>query len=272
MRSLLVSLFPTRYIKALTSFGVVSKPLVFSETTSIDSIQDTDAHYSVYRLKDADGKYTEHPRLAKASLAGMQARDSILEFNFLLADIDAPKHTRLVDLNDDGKFFSTVVEVFDSMKTKPTIYHTTQAGFRALWVLVKPIIDPIEWEDRQRGLCNLLVASGMPVAYVDDSAAQWHRLFRAPNVIREGNKLHEKENNPFYIYIQNENLSSIETFNRVNAPPKANITAKHEDMPDPIESRLLVDKIMDSGRFKLTSFGKQASSKLKNSEIGRAHV
>ena len=258
-----VSAFSSRYVHKLVSFMDANDPEIeLCEYITLDTPCEQDVVFSSYRLySEMNRAYTRHPRLAKTLYPALAAQQLSLHFHFLIIDIDSPDHTQLVDLPDPDAFIATVLVSLEGMEQPPSCVYSTRAGFRALWYLSTPITSPDEWDGRQMGLIKAVRNTDIPEECVDVTAAQWSRLFRAPNVRRQGYPDIESIDHKYYMFSESERYYTPESFEAAEVPRTLYEVAEVE-APDPVEARNLVECLQDN-TMRPTMFGKLARSRLR---------
>lgn len=258
-----VSAFSSVYVHKLVSFMDANDPEIeLCDYIQLDTPCERDVVFSSYRLfSEANQAYTQHPRLAKTLYPELETQQLSLHFHFLILDIDSPDHTPLVDLPDPDGFITTVIMALEGMETPPSCVYSTRAGFRALWYLSTPITDPDEWDGRQMGMIKATQKTDIPEECVDVTAAQWSRLFRAPNVHRRGYPAIESVDHKYYMFTESERYYDPEAFDIAIVPRTLSVVTDVE-APDPIEALNLVECLQD-GVIRPTVFGKLARTKLR---------
>ena len=258
-----VSAFSSRYVHKLVSFMDANDPEIeLCEYIKLDTPCERDVVFSSYRLySEVNQAYTQHPRLAKTLYPELATHQLGLHFHFLIIDIDSTDHTLLVDLPDPEAFITTVLVSLEGMETPPSCVYSTRAGFRALWYLSTPITSPDEWEGRQMGLIKAVQKTDIPEECVDITAAQWSRLFRAPNVRRQGYPDIESVDHAYYMFTESERYYEPDTF-EIAMVPRTLTSVPEVEAPDPVEARNQVECLQDNA-MRPTMFGKLARNRLR---------
>jgi hypothetical protein len=134
-----------------------------------------DAHcvgYSVPGVGDA-----MHPRLNKRALPALRAAGLDPLLHWAIVDVDRPGHEPWEDV--DGAW----PEELDGLHiTRHAGVYLTRAGYRIVFALDPPL--PVdEAEAHLRGLLYALRLRGI---HADEACTDWTRLFRMPDVVRDG--------------------------------------------------------------------------------------
>lgn len=147
---------------------------------AMNDAHSTDAHFVCYGL--ASGAV--HPRINKTCAAHIVAAGDRVVLPFMAIDIDNPGHKRW-----DG--IAGVIDLLDLLSAYGahwwpasdwSFFYSTRAGARLVYTLKEPL-SPDEWEQGARGLIAEFKRENFDV---DPACRDWTRLFRLPDVMRDG--------------------------------------------------------------------------------------
>ncbi len=164
----------------LTNVGALTECTRMGVQAAMQLEHDTDAHFICYSLASGN----EHPRIKKVCVPHVVAAGDAVVLPFMAIDIDNPGHERWTGI--DG-----VMELLDLLyEFAPhwwpahdwSFFYSTRAGVRLFYTLTEPL-PPNEWEQRARGLITEFKRQNFDV---DPACKDWTRLFRLPDVMRDG--------------------------------------------------------------------------------------
>lgn len=139
----------------------------------------TDAHAVAYSATVDDRP--SRRRLASAAVD----RDGVsVAMTLAIIDADAPEHTATPEWRAD---FARKLLAVEAKAPGAFAYHT-RGGARLVWRLARPFEiasrdDAAAWSSAYRALCDWLAGFGIEA---DRACADWTRLFRLPDVVRDG--------------------------------------------------------------------------------------
>lgn len=175
----LLTVFPHRRIKGYISAGTTplqapaGEALPLSEAMS--TTWPTDAHFVCYVAEDHGAGH----RLRLSTLGDEDGSRPTLAY--LAVDVDFPSHSHgwddLALAADAAGWIETAVGLYPEVG-----FYSTLGGFRLLAELERPL--PAELaESALKRWHTSLIEAGVPV---DTACSDWTRMYRLPNVVREG--------------------------------------------------------------------------------------
>lgn len=138
----------------------------------------TDAHFVCYVLHEGGQPATRQPRINKAGLSWIREQGFEVGASVLVADCDNPGH---------GEWTPELRGAFDKLRASCAAFasagiYLTAHGYRVVQPMNRAL--PVErFEVVVRAWLMSLEAAGVAV---DHAAADWTRMFRSPNVRRDG--------------------------------------------------------------------------------------
>ncbi len=181
-----------RSVKALGLMGleqIGKKPEIesLSLEEALRTKWETDALFVQYRRIDDRGQIcTNWYRCNKPSLTSIQKEGGNLEATLIALEWDNTPHepwTPEARAEWDDRFTAALNQVAMTIPSVANWYalYFTLRGFRAIWVLNQPLgVDEIE--PKIKGLQEAFRKAGLKT---DEKTADWTRLFRLPQVVRE---------------------------------------------------------------------------------------
>lgn len=141
---------------------------------ALDRMWPTHAMLVAYALRDPHGKRLEwQPRVNKSALPWLREQGYALEFPYVVVEGDTPGHVPwTADLWGAFAEARAQTPLLDG-----TIFYGTPRGWRSLWALAEPIVDPDAYENVAHGLLATLARTGLDV---DTNTLDWTRLFAVP--------------------------------------------------------------------------------------------
>jgi len=246
-------------------------PAMFVDTMrdALTKEHETDAHFVCYSLATGD----DLPRLKKVCLPHVRSVGDDVICYWIAIDVDNYDHARW-----NGEMLASFFEVAlptvgDGTPENPGVFpfnqacawYTTRAGCRFLFRLSEPL-SPEEWEPKSQGLVKLFREAGWNA---DERCKDWTRLFRLPNVNREG----VNQGSEPWAYLDIREDLTIDP----NGIPSAGPAAKREerlldvpklclDMPDEDSATFHFEKIDKNGKMTLTTWGQEVKKRLRGQE------
>ncbi len=151
--------------------------------TALHRTYTTDAHLATYVVRGRDGlPLGSQPRINKEGLQHMGHYGWTVDIQVLFCDIDNPGHSRWKD--DDVRAAVNAYETtWERVEELASLgMYVTRGGYRVLHLLDRPV-SPNEAESLLGVLHDRLERHGLAV---DRKCKDWTRLFRLPNVKRDG--------------------------------------------------------------------------------------
>ena len=221
----------------------------------MDTQFDTDAHFCCYCVLGEDS----WPRVNKAALASIRKGGSDVVQKYIVMDWDTPKAE---GSKDKVPLDSELFEVFANMITGHTdsiVSHwsqayTTRNGGRIIYTLDVPVP-----ADECEGYINSLLIQWKDLGVEMDRACKdWTRLFRAPQVIRDGKKSNE---DTFFFVESRDKLLRVADLGKSHMPFIARVPEWKEvqgDVPASEEVLEIMTPIGEKGTRILSPFQQRA--------------
>lgn len=266
-----VSVFNTKRIPGLKRLSDLADPeilpKVMAEPVELEEALtrewDTDAHFVTYVALDEDGEEL-YARINKgAFVQSLEQTGGRVVVRALVFDHDLPR------LEDGSKqewsadslesFLGDLTEAVGDSTFEPTAWYTTLHGSRFVYVLDGPV-DRLDAEAMMLGVMEEFARRGIEL---DDACKDWTRLFRLPNVEREGHGRYESvvvTGGPVLCasHVPRGVVQGDELQGEVN---------EYEGtMPDPDEVRELLEETKENGRTYKTELVKRAKIMLQGRE------
>lgn len=174
-----IVVFPDRFATALGTDGrkdVPSFPVV-DLSLALTASYRTDAHFTLGVVQGAD----DQPRLRKTgdtpSLSFLPAGTTVA-FGAVVVDGDAPDDP---PGGMDG-WWEEQLTLLTASPLWPCAWYRTRGGYRLLWRLEEPVVDPAAFEALLPRVYATLTTAGL----TPDRLVDWTRQFRLPFVRRDG--------------------------------------------------------------------------------------
>lgn len=225
-----------------------------------------DAHYFQYHLD----KPEEIPGLAKTVLPLIRDRGGDLLMDVVSVDIDTDPHKDLTAIGLE-QLFILLAALFeaDTGLPQPSFFYTTKGGARLVWKLQQSI--PVdEAEPYIRGLIEF-IAPYFPQGCgfdLDKNCWDWTRVFRLPQVTRDGARTWE---HPLYTYLEGPKDERLDLTGFIVPIGKKSSSIQGDRIELPIPSPEDVEKILYTNRqgklrTRLSEWTKEAKYRLKGRE------
>jgi hypothetical protein len=225
-----------------------------------------DAHYFQYHLDEPE----EIPGLAKTVLPLIRDRGGDLLMDVVSVDIDTDPHEDLTEAGFENLL--TLLEALFSADTglpQPSFFYTTKGGARLVWKLLESI--PVdEAEPYIKGLIEFLApyfpkGSGFEL---DTNCWDWTRVFRLPQVTRDGARTWE---HPLYTYLEGPKDERLDLKGLVSPIGKKSTPIHGDRIELPLPTPEEVEKILYTNqggkiRTRLSEWTKEAKHRLKGRE------
>ncbi len=153
--------------------------------TALHRTYTTDAHLATYVVRGRDGlPLGSQPRINKEGLGHMGHYGWTVDIQVLFCDIDNPSHARWKD-DDLQAAIDAYETTWGQVEELASLgIYFTRGGYRVLHLLDRPV-SPEEAESLLGVLHDRLERHGLAV---DRKCKDWTRLFRLPNVKRDGRR------------------------------------------------------------------------------------
>ena len=225
-----------------------------------------DAHYFSYHLD----KPEEIPGLAKTVLPLIRDKGGDLLMDVVSVDIDTDPHEDLTEAGLEQLFLLLdVLCEADTGLPQPSFFYTTRGGARLVWKLQDSI--PVdEAEPYIRGLIKVLATyffDGCGFA-IDTNCWDWTRVFRLPQVTRDGARTWE---HPLYTYLEGPKDERLDLIRIISPIGKKSSPIQGDRIELPIPTPEEVEKILYTNhqgrlRTRLSEWAKEAKHRLKGRE------
>lgn len=225
-----------------------------------------DAHYFQYHLD----KPEEIPGVAKTVLPLVRDRGGDLLMDVVSVDIDTDPHEDLTEAGlDDLYILLDDLYQADTGLPQPSFFYTTKGGARLVWKL-KESVPVDEAEPYIRGLIAFLTTyfpKGCGFG-LDTQCFDWTRVFRLPQVTRDGARTWE---HPLFTYLEgpeDERLDLtgfISPIGKKSAPIQGDRIELPLPTPEEVE-RILYTNKQGTIRTRLSEWSKEARYRLKGRE------
>ncbi len=159
--------------------GVTASQRAVDLCAALSDVYTTDAHMVAYVLLQDGVPQATQPRINKSSLTWFAEQGYSVECDTVFADVDNPEHAVWSDELRDA--FDRRWNLGAAPLNTCGVYLLTH-GYR----LVQPLDEPIPVADVERYIYSWheeLRAAGIDA---DPSCRDWTRVFRLPNVVRQG--------------------------------------------------------------------------------------
>lgn len=229
---------------------------------AMESEHHSDAHMTLYSLKDADGSILEAiPLLTKHILKQVRQAGGDILLNAIALDWDCPGHIPLTPelLRDFLSKFLTACAM-DERLGRWACIHSTRHGCRVVYELASPIPADIG----EQYIVSVIKEFKKHDIPFDPSTKDWTRRFRLPKVVRDG--LHTKDEPVFYIQTQEVTLD-VKQFKKADINSLAVVIdyEKKGTYPPQEECNDILYEKGQQGRARQTEYFKKAKSLIKSS-------
>jgi hypothetical protein len=266
-----ISVFNTKRILGAKCLADLGDPEILERVSSIDLHEgtdldealerewETDAHFVMYHADDGDGARM-FARINKGPFAGQLEQDGgRVVVGVLVFDHDLPRDSsgakQQWSASSLESFLGDLQEAAGTSIPDPTAWYSTLHGSRFIYVLDEPV-DTMTAEAMMRGMMTVFLDAGIEL---DDACKDWTRLFRLPNVEREGHGHYEStmfSGGPALV-VADAPIGEVEKGN-------VSATIDHYDgeMPNPDEVLELLEEKRDNGRTYKSDLVKAAKKAL----------
>ena len=183
-----VPVFPTKFVSGWAGPSAdTDDDVVFAEVldvvTALTTAYPDDAHGVGYAFKDD----TVCPRVDKDAVRRPEV-DHELRMYVGFIDLDRPGHAPWSDRAEAERAVATLVALFPRLAV-----FATRAGVRMVYVLPEPLrIAEFKLFGRAvKAQAEAIIQGAGLQVEVDKSTAEWTRMFRMPNVVRDGKRTAE---------------------------------------------------------------------------------
>jgi len=270
-----VSVFRTKRIPGLKRLADLSNEEILPLAASVnltegtdlgealESEWSTDAHFVTYVADDGEGNEM-YARINKgAFVQQLEQAGGTVVVRLLVFDHDLPR----LDTGEKQEwsaeslesFLGDLSEALGTSNLEPTAWYTTLHGSRFVYELTEPV-STLEAEAMMLGVMAEFKKSGIEL---DDACKDWTRLFRLPNVDREGHGRYEST------VLTGGPLLDPEGVPRgvvAKAELSEEVDQYEGEMPTPDEVRELLEQTKDNGRKYKTELYKRAKIMLQGRE------
>lgn len=220
---------------------------------------DTDAHFVCYSVVGED----VWPRINKPALSSIRRAGSDVVLKHIVMDWDTPKE---LGSNDKVPLNSELFEMFaemimghqDSLVSKWKHAYTTRNGGRIIYELDIPVP-----ADESEGYINSMLVKWKELGIeMDMKCKDWTRLFRAPQVVRDGEKSNE---DPFFFVETTDNLLRVADLGKIHMPFIPRVPEWEETgMPNSEDVLEIMHPMGEGGKRINSPFHLRAKRVLKN--------
>lgn len=147
----------------------------------------TDAHFVAYSMPGEEA----WPRLAKSCMRDILQDGGKVESQLVVLDFDNPDHEPWGDVHKPEQLFDRLIELVSqgvALAGQWRCLYTTRSGARLIYVLDQPLT-VAELEPVHRRAVKIFRDHGL---MIDPSCSDWTRMFRCPQVVRDGIKTWEQ--------------------------------------------------------------------------------
>ena len=224
---------------------------------------DTDAHFVTYVADDGAGEEM-YARINKgAFLQQLEQAGGRVVVRALVFDHDLPRDAENEKQEWSAEslesFLGDLNEALGNSNLEPTAWYSTLHGSRFVYELTEPVA-PLDAEAMMLGIMAEFKQRGIEL---DDACKDWTRMFRLPNVEREGHGRYEAE-----LMTGGPKLDPSTAPRGVVA--KAELSAEVDQyegvMPTPDEVAELLEETKENGRKYKTELVKRAKIMLQGRE------
>lgn len=151
---------------------------------------DTDAHFVCYSAYEEGKLVPSWPRVNKDFLPLAREAGTAIKSTLIVLEYDNPEHKKWIELYPEPSAgHQQLNRLLESISNKPflkdwTLCYTTRSGLR----LVYALDEPIEPEEAEAATQYMVQCSKDTLLVMDEAASDWTRLFRLPQVMRDGEK------------------------------------------------------------------------------------
>ena len=268
-----VTVLSDKFAKGLQGFG---QEMSADPCESVDLLRaletewPTDAHLACYTVQNAAGRqYPKHAavRVNKAAIHSLEEAEIAVKTSVFFVDLDLPGHVAWSEhlLADFEKTFEEAADQ-DDILHRWHVFYSTKNGARLGYLLTKPL-NVLASESVMRGLLYRLKQTAI-APYVDSGTYDFTRLFRLPQVVRDG-ELTSK--NPYFELRMRENQPRLDpdTISPILTTVRkyGRIQPVTDQQPDPDTAKnLLVIANESTGLPVPTDWVKRARRQLKGRE------
>jgi hypothetical protein len=224
---------------------------------------DTDAHFVAYVADDGAGEEM-YARINKgAFLQQLEQAGGRVVVRALVFDHDLPRNAENEKQEWSAESLESFLEDLDealgNSNLEPTSWYSTLHGSRFVYELTEPVA-PLDAEALMLGIMAEFKKRGIEL---DDACKDWTRMFRLPNVEREGHGRYEAQL-----------VTGGPKFDPTDAPrgvaAKVELSAEVDqyegEMPSPDEVAELLEEAKENGRKYKTELVKRAKIMLQGRE------
>ena len=218
----------------------------------------TDAHFCCYSVTD----FPMWPRLKKSILPEIRQNNLDVVLSYFAFDWDNAEHTDWTDASLT-EFAAKIAQCTDPVLSQWSVIYTTKHGARLVYTLSKAV--PVdEGEKHLAWMLHRFDESGF--TNIDNSCKDWTRVFRCPQVMRDGIASWEQS---YYSLLTSPAVLDINAVGKrsvATIPKKTYFTRESQETPDygTLENLLFaVNK--ETGKTVQTEFYKRAKRHLKDS-------
>ena len=266
--SALIGYFPHKHVPGIAHpdsatwdegvAGCICAPL----TEALNTPHQTDAHLILYRVPGEE----MWPRINKPALPHVRAAGGEVEVGFIVLDYDNPDHGGWTDASL-ASFFEYVEQLADDGWPFACLWsaiYTTRGGARFVFTCDEPL-DPLVYE---RKVAWIIKEFGKVGIEIDAGCWDWTRLFRLPDVKRDGEQQGEQD---WFVLMEQDETLPVDDIPEANPSELRN--KREEDRgiveetndPQPPEDEVLelLETKNAQGRFIQTEWAKWAKRQLK---------
>lgn len=221
----------SKYAKGINSLAELegSQPMqAMPLDEAITTPFNTDAHFVTYRVPGA----TQIPRINKPALSSIREQGLDVVVDHIVLDYDNPGHGEWTK-ESLASFFKDFEQRCDELMGKWRVVYTTLHGARIIFELSEPIPADVA-EPKIAGLIARFRAKGIEV----DKLSDWTRLFRLPDVNRDGEQQGEAW---WYLCAEQEQTVAADEIPSLGEVAEATEHVPLDvTMPDPDEAKELL--------------------------------
>lgn len=247
-----------------TAMRCMGEPVELNE--ALTRTWDADTHFVTYVAEDEDGDAL-YARVNKgAFVQQLEQAGGRVVVRALVFDHDLPRleggEKQEWSADSLESFLGDLKEAVGDSNLEPTAWYTTLHGSRFVYELTEPV-DKNEAEAMMLGVMQEFARRGIEL---DDACKDWTRLFRLPNVEREGYGRYESlvvTGGPLL------DTASVPRGEVKHDELSGEVNQYDGDMPDPDEVRDLLEETKDNGRKYKTELVKRAKLMLQGRDSER---
>jgi len=224
---------------------------------------DTDAHFVMYVADDGEGNEM-YARINKGAFPQqLEQAGGRVVVRTLVFDHDLPRdaENEKQEWSADGldEFLGSLSEALGNSNLEPTAWYSTLHGSRFVYELTEPV-STLDAEAMIVGIMDEFKKRGIEL---DEACKDWTRLFRLPNVEREGHGRFEAD-----LILGGPKLdpSSAPRGVVARAELSGEVDQYEGEMPTPDEVRELLEETKENGRSYKTELVKRAKIMLQGRE------